>query len=119
MKKYDFKKAQQIIAENHREIKCAELGMYEDMCWTAIDVWTVGYDLPNEQQIMEAVHLEGSAWATPCIQLHYNDGSRRAIECFTGESDFVKPQSEIDDMHGVLAKPYQDAMPKLEKQITT
>jgi hypothetical protein len=105
MKKYDFDKAKQLIAENEDNLENASLGMHEDWFWTAETVWENGkfsQELNNETMIGG---INGSCWATPAIKLSFKDGSQKMIECSDGENS-EKPPSFL--LLGVLSQPVQD-----------
>lgn len=54
MKRYDFKRAQEIIeVEKNKGLVSATLGMYEDWNWTAEEVWNKETFLPKNFLIGE------------------------------------------------------------------
>ena len=117
MKNYDFDKAKQLIEKNRDNLKRASLGMYEDWWWTAETIWEDGNftkELPsteeanqiNEQYIEKRKNgmsilskeadqfdnimiagIYGSTWATPALQLQFNNKKERMLSCYIGDSD--------------------------------
>jgi hypothetical protein len=97
MKRYNFLKAKQIIAENADKLESVCLGMHEDWFWTAGTIWEDGEyakDFPKDEDSLKTHTIggiNGSAWATPTIELRFKDGSEEMCNCYIGESDGKKP----------------------------
>jgi hypothetical protein len=104
MKKYDFKKAKNLI-ENASNLESATLGMHEDWFWTADTVFENGEFVTQLNDDTEIGGINGSSWATPTLQLCFKDGTEENIEVSVGENDKDKP---IYFELGVLSKPLQD-----------
>ena len=112
MKKYDFKKARDLIEAEKEVLAEAILGMHEDWFWTGETVWKNGKYAANLATVTEIAGISGSSWATPVIKLKYNDGKERFLECYKGESSGTKPGFlEL----GVLSGPVQDSIAPIEK----
>ena len=111
MKTYDFSKAKQLISENAENLVSASLGMHEDWAWTSETIWENGNyksDFPTDEQLIEKheiAGINGSTWATPTIELIFNDGEERMHACYKGESSGTRsPFFQL----GVLSQPVQD-----------
>lgn len=111
MKKYDFKKAIQIIEENKDSIQAASLGMHEDWFWTAEPIFGDGEFTKQFEDDSVIGGINSSNWATPTLELEFKDGSSKMISCFVGESDREKPEWFA---FGVLSQPIQDNITPLE-----
>lgn len=112
MRKYDYEKAKKLIAENANNLKNASLGMHEDWFWTAQTVWEDG---KYEKELNDETNIggiNGSYWATPTLQLCFNDGSDKMIECSTGE----KSEKKVPELLlGVLSAPVQESITPLSE----
>jgi hypothetical protein len=117
-KKYDYELAKRLIQMKSDVLSTAQLGMEEDWFWTAETVYENGQfqiDLTEEPEI---AGISGSGWATPTILLTYKDGRQEFVDCYTGESNGVRP---VWFDLGVLSSPCQDwvesvKVPKLESK---
>lgn len=87
MKNYDFEKAKKLILENAGNLQSASLGMHEDWFWTAETVWESGDFTKKLNENAEIAGIAGSLWATPTLQLSFEDGSDKMIPAYVGESD--------------------------------
>lgn len=107
-KGYDWDKIREIIEENvQKGLVKAALGMREDWFWTGLDVWSKdkgGYIKTDCREYLNVADVEydserliagidGSWWATPIIELTYEDGTTEIIEVYFTE------EYEVDD-HG-------------------
>lgn len=138
MKNYNFKKAKELIEQSKDCIKSASLGMHEDWFWTAETIWEDGKytkelsDTPEElytnyiKRRKEGMSLlsdesdnyksvliagiYGSSWATPTLELQFNDGERQMIPCYCGESDRTNPDFEL----GCISSEVQNNIPPLK-----
>ena len=72
MKKYDFKKAKEIIIQESKNgLLYAKMGMREDWTWTEEEVWNKE-DLFSMNFYEEKIaSISGSSWATPMLALYY------------------------------------------------
>lgn len=121
MKNYDFSKAKQLIEENKENLESASLGMHEDWFWTAETIWENGNytrellsteeanqinekyiekrkngmsvlsEEANQYDNIMIAGIYGSTWATPTLQLQFNDGTERMVPCYAGDSDSERP----------------------------
>jgi hypothetical protein len=137
MKRYNFKKAKQIIKAS-KNLSSASIGMHEDWFWTADKIWEDGKflrKLPSNADGLNKKYVAyrkagggvlsapknltshlicgiyESNWATPCIQLIFNDGSEKMIPCFSGKNSGSMPFSLL----GVLSGLVQDNITPLTK----
>lgn len=84
MKRYDFKRAQEIIeVEKLNGLVSATLGMFEDWNWTADEVWNKEYFYTEDFFAQNIAGISGSGWATPYMSLIYEDGSEKAFAMYT------------------------------------
>lgn len=93
MRNYDYKKAKSIIEENMDSLESAYMGMHEDWFWTAESVFEDGEfvkDLDNDELTIGGI--QGSAWATPVIELNFKDGTSVTKKCCVGEPSREKPE---------------------------
>lgn len=89
MKKYDFKKAKALIKKHKDTLKEAALGMHEDWFWTAETIWTNG---KYTRKLPDSIAgITGSNWATPTLELVFQDGTRKMVECSAGETKSTRP----------------------------
>ncbi len=94
MKYYSMAKAKSYIWAQKENLKEAYLGMHEDWGWTAEQIWVDGNFVEKFKMLGDSVTvagIEGSAWATPAIELVFKDGSRIFHECSSGESSGKMP----------------------------
>lgn len=114
MKKYDFEKARQIIASTP-QLASASLGIYEDWFWTAETIWEAGeFKKDIGVKVTVIAGIPGSSWGTPTLLLQLEDGTTRAIECFTGKSDGKDPSLGMG--LGPMSSRSQADLPPLEAQ---
>lgn len=73
-RKYNFKKAKEIIESNKKELKSASLGMSGDWSWTAETVFENEEYIINLDTVKKIAGIDGSYWAIPTLQLEYKDG---------------------------------------------
>jgi len=112
MKNYDFNKAKEII-EKAENLKEASLGMHEDWSWTAETVWENGKFTQELNESTEIGGISGSSWATPTLQLSFDNGDDKMIEVSIGESnDKSSPFFSL----GPLSQPVQDNITPLSKE---
>ena len=91
-KKYDFKKAKQLIEEKKSEIESASLGMEGDWLWTAETVYEKEKGFVINLDTVEVIAgISESDWATPTLVMELLDASSLSVPCFTGESTGTKP----------------------------
>ena len=91
-KKYDFKKALQIVNEKKELLSDASLGMSEDWSWTAESI------IDDTKERTSVAGIDGSSWATPILQLEYKDGTKEVIDCYVKDNSTTVPKEEIDEM---------------------
>lgn len=87
MKHYDYIKARRFIDKNKDRIASAYLGMNEDWGWTVEPIYSDGkyyQDLRNP--CLKIGGINGSAWATPTLEIDWKDDTITAYHCWTGES---------------------------------
>lgn len=146
MKLYGFKKAEELIEANRVNIKCASLGMHEDWFWTAETVFEDGEytkelfkgDISTEHEKYKAERkvglslfsdkyahiliggIPGSSWATPTLQLEFEDGTDEMIPCYVGEDipfvEYVERKAAVQAGHSVLSGPCQDNITPLSDE---
>lgn len=97
MKHYDFKKAKQIIEKHKDQIASASLGMHEDWFWTVETVFSDGEYTIDLDTITELGGTDGSYWATPVLELNFQDGSTKTFSCHDGG------ESGPQDLSAVIA----------------
>lgn len=108
MKNYDFNKAKQLIEENKDSLYSASLGMHEDWFWTAETVWRDNKFVQELNDDSRIGGLQGSNWATPVLQLQFNDETDKMIACFVDDGE---PQGNSFGFgFGVLSGPVQDSI---------
>lgn len=109
MADYNFILAKQII-NSTTNLQSASLGMHEDWFWTAETICKKesGYLLDLNEKTKIA-GIQGSSWATPVLQLEFEDGSEKTINCFKGivKSDLEKIEKEMFFASGCLSEPVQ------------
>ncbi len=115
MKKYDYKKAQDLIEENKDHISSAALGMRDDWFWTADTVWSGGEYKKDLKAQPEIGGIKSSTWATPCLQLEFKDGSERFYDCFI--DDGINTDDGWRPQMGVLSGPCQDYVERTVKGV--
>lgn len=111
MRRYNFKKAKELIDYHKDTLKTARLGMYEDWFWTAEKVWSKGKYEVDLVESPEIAGIKSSAWATPTLELTFKNKTVRMIPCFTGKRTKCGPRLGL---LGVLSSPVQDRLPPLE-----
>lgn len=90
--KYDYKKAKDLIEEEKENIKEASLGMHEDWFWTAETIFADDeFKINLEEEGLTIAGIDGSAWATPVLEIEYKDGTIREIKCGVGEHTRTRP----------------------------
>jgi hypothetical protein len=114
MKNYNFDKAKQLISE-HPDTVSASLGMHEDWCWTAEEIWNKDSGYIKESGLIGGI--DGSCWATPTLQLSFPDGSDKMIGCYTGDGIEVSPEEAASRnwANGCMSKPVQDNITPLSE----
>lgn len=141
MKKYNFKKAKELIEKYRDTLVSATLGMHEDWFWTAETIFENGEykrELPdNADEIYEnfikarkegmsllsedvapyrekilIAGIYGSYWATPTINLKFTDDSSKMIPCHDGGETTGESPIEL----GVLSGPVQDNITPLSEE---
>lgn len=112
MRKYDYKKAIEIIEAEKQNLVNVYLGMYEDWFYTADEVWANNKYKKNLEKEPEIGGIRCSYWATPTIKLIFANDEEKMIECYIGEQDGEKPVwLEL----GCLSAPCQYSLPPIEK----
>lgn len=95
MRNYDYKKAKEIIYDNQSKgLERASLYMSEDYYWTASEVWNdkEGYKVNLDDEELTLGGLRGSTWATPMLELEFEDHTRNYPCHDGGEIDYsTKP----------------------------
>ena len=78
-KQMDWKKAKEIIEEKKSDIRSVSAGLAEDWGCTSGEVWTSdkGYISQNDTYVYTS-----SVWATPAIEIEYNNGETETLECW-------------------------------------
>lgn len=112
MKKYDYKKAIEIINKTEGLVK-ASLCMHEDWKWTAETVWEKCEWVKNLETKPEIAGIDGSTWATPVLFLFFKNGKKKVIECFIGETSESRP---IFMGSGIFSSPNQDQISSISKE---
>ena len=106
MKEYDFKSAKRYIQMHSDLIREVCMGMKEDMWWTATPIYSDSkFEVDLDKSGLKIGGISGSYWATPCMQITFNDGTEVFKDCFTGKSSEQKPEWFT---LGCLSQPYQD-----------
>lgn len=91
MKYYDFEKAKKIIEiEKNQGLVNAEMGMLEDWFWTAETVWTKTESYSENFINKKIAGIDYSFWATPILELFYEDGSSKQLEMFFSDDNVIK-----------------------------
>lgn len=98
MKSYDFNKAIHLINESKDCIESASLGMHEDWFWTAETIFGNGIFIKELKNNDEIACLNSSEWATPTLQLIFNDGEDKMIPCYYGDGIEIPFGEKIDKM---------------------
>lgn len=85
MNKYDTAFIKSYIEEHKNEILEVSCGMKEDWFWTAKTVYSNGvlldlYDWSKKS--IEVAGIDGSTWATPVMEVTFNDGRTELVPCF-------------------------------------
>jgi hypothetical protein len=113
MKQYDIEKARQIVLKNKKQLVRASLGMHEDWYWTANTIWQNGMFTKILTDDMDIAGINGSAWATPTLQLIFKDGTDKMIEVSKGQNTCKKEDFLV--LTGVLSQPVQDNITPLSE----
>lgn len=116
MKTYDYAAAKAFIEKNRDKITEASLGMHEDWFWTAETVFENGefqIDLTQEKLLIGGI--KGSDWATPSLQVRYDDGTEEFYPMFNGTNSGVRPPHMALANLGPLSGPMQESMPDLKE----
>lgn len=97
MKKYNTNFIKSYIEERKKEIKTVYCGMREDWGWTAETVFENGelssdYDWSKEH--ISVAGISGSTWATPVMEVVFNDGRTEIVNCYEDDGEEVS-QSQI------------------------
>lgn len=95
-KKYDFKKAKEIILERKERIDYASLGMQEDWFWTTETVFKNGEFQINLDTVKTIAGISGSSWATPILSIEYKDGSSEIFDCYIEDNPKNYRMDNID-----------------------
>ena len=111
MKNYDFDKVKRII-EKAENLKEASLGMHEDWSWTAETVFENGEFTQTLKEGTEIGGITGSTWATPTLQLIFDDEEEKMIEVSSGENSKSSPPSFL----GPISQHVQDNIAPLSEE---
>ena len=142
MRYYDFQKAKEIIFKHEENLSEASLGMHEDWAWTAETIWENGKyirELPENADALNKEYeglkeqgvsmfddsmkkfnailiggLYGSNWATPTLELVFNDESIKMILC---HSDGTRKLRSTPLMLGPISGPVQENITPLSEDI--
>lgn len=97
MAKYDCDKARTLIQEaaDTGTLESAYLGMAEDWYWTSEKVHD-GNNFTDAINNGEIAGISGSYWATPTLELTFNDGTVKTIDCFVVTEDSAEPTGEMN-----------------------
>lgn len=147
MKYYDYKLAKIIIEtfKKSTDLQEAALGMKEDWFWTGQTIFEEGEYTHSLPENAPEIHKEygdkrkngmsilsdeatkyneifingiyGSNWATPVIQLSYNDNEQIMFNCFHGSSnvdELTKIEKSLNLTDGCLSGPCQEYMDQIE-----
>lgn len=100
MKNYDNEIIKQYIEKNKDKIEFVSCGMKEDWSWTADTIFKNGkyeeeFDWDSES--ISVGGIKGSAWATPVMEIIFNDGRTEIVECWKRDG-MEKDSSEIERM---------------------
>jgi hypothetical protein len=103
MKKYDFKRAQEVIEmEKASGLVSATLGMREDWNYTADEVWSKEDSYSEAFLAREIAGISFSAWATPWMSLTFEDGREKSFPIYTiGEK--IHSDKDIEQMKSFVA----------------
>ena len=90
MKHYSTKFIKKYIDEHKRKILSVYCGMREDWSWTAAKVFENGelscdYDWGSEN--ISVAGITGSTWATPVMEVEFNDGRTEIVECWIDDGE--------------------------------
>jgi hypothetical protein len=93
MAKYDFKSAKQFIEAHKDKIASATMGMREDWFWTAETVFEDGeYKVDLDADGLKIAGIKGSMWATPTLEIEFNNGTSERKDCYIGDVGGQKPE---------------------------
>jgi len=120
MKSYDFKKAKAFIDERKESITNASMGMHEDWFWTAERIFENGqYKKDLEDDECHIGGITNSYWATPTLEVLYNDGTDAMIPCFVSDGEEIpfgeKVAIKVTVTSGVLSKIVQEHITPLSE----
>ena len=90
MKKYNYKRAKEIVSkEKENGAIAARLYMSGDYFWTAGEIWNNddGFVVDLDDEELTIGGINGSTWATPMLEVEF-DGYTQNYSCHDdGESD--------------------------------
>lgn len=94
----DWCKAKEFIEGNKSKITSVSAGLAEDWSCTSGEVWnsTQGYIPQDETYVYGA-----SYWATPSIEVEFNDGETKMFECWKlgdNEKDYFKEEDQCQNL---------------------
>lgn len=99
MNKYSTGFIKQYILNNITEISKVNCGMKEDWHWTCDTVWDIhnGFDddYDWDSDYIEVAGITGSIWATPVMEVYFNDGRTEIVPCFVDDG-IVERLSKIE-----------------------
>ena len=106
MKEYDFEKMKQLVKDNTANgLNFMFTGMAEDWSWTYGEVWSKknGFSKIFENEKVQGIG--GSAWATPVVQMRFEDGTVITEDCYVEKQGFAT-KKEIELMKGYAKKTF-------------
>lgn len=99
MKKYDTAFIKEYIEGRKNEIESVSCGMKEDWSWTAETVFSnsefePGYDWGSKS--INVAGISGSTWATPVMEVLFNDGRTEIVDCFFDDGNVAPPNQTAE-----------------------
>lgn len=83
MKYYDGKKIKEYIRTHSDGLVAVEIGMDEDLIWTADEVWRNGkFRKDLNKRFIKVCGITGSYWATPTLYAIFDDGRTEMIPVY-------------------------------------
>lgn len=95
MKHYNTSFIKSYIEERKEQIESVNCGMREDWGWTADTVFENGEFVSKfdwQGKWLEVAGIDGSAWATPIMEVDFKDGRTEIVECWIDDGEKASEQ---------------------------
>lgn len=97
MKHYNAQFIKNYIETNADKISIVDCGMKEDWSWTSETIFENGQFYPDirfdvAHNTLKIAGISGSTWATPVMEVMFNDGHSEIVECWNDDGEIASEE---------------------------